>query len=469
MEQNSLDWYNEQLKIRVGDSLGNCRLKIKPMPHQWESFLFHLDTKHKSKSGDYSSEGCGKTLVLLLTALTYICWGNKVAFFTLRGLMPQLQSEIELFFENYPCEAVIQPLFQEDEEYEIPTLGLYTYHTLIIPRYWRIYKQHYDFLILDEASEIKNGLGRRFERVKTLMKYNKGILLATATPYHISPADCFSLINLTMRGFKDFYSYRRRYAVLDHFGSVKEWINLPNIKHKLFTHGLRFTKEKIMSLPEPIVSYRTLTLNSQQAEVNKRFFDYSFYENESGEFYDASYSSTLKHQRMIESISNPRKFGVEVDSIIMDDLQYLMESLYSSKLKNERIVVFFIYAETAHHYYNSLSFLFDIARVYDEYNESESFKHDDEVRAVFCTYRKGSRGFNFQNASFMYIVEISPSAGEMSQAINRIQRPGRKGNAIVYLPNIAGSAYDKSLTKLKERAEDMGNIIDVEKTLISKL
>jgi hypothetical protein len=474
-EGKDLDWYNKELRKVIGDSLGDCKLKLCPFPHQFSGYIHAMNPEYKSKTGLYDSEGVGKSLIMLMLALTYISWGNKVAFFTLPGLFPQIQDEIPKFFDNYPELPVKQPKFPvKDAKGErivhvSPPFLLLSYSTLIIPRYWARLKRDYDFLIFDEAGELKNGLGRRFERVSTLMKYDKGLCLVTATPYHVSFADCYAYIKLTLGGFKDFYAYKRRFAKLDHFKQVVGWNNIPYIRNRLFQRGIRRTKEKLLALPDPIVAYRSLRLLSGQRELHKTVMDYDFFENLKGEIFDSSYAPTLKHQQLIETVSHPSKFETGYQSVIMEDLQRIMQSLHDSKEVGQKIVVFFIYAETADFYYNELSFLFDIARVYDDNSEAEKFKDDSGVCAVFGTYKKMSRGYNFQNADYGYCVEISPSAGELSQAMNRIFRAGRTRTGTFYIPNIPNTVYDKSLLKLQVRKGEMGNAIDIEGSAISKV
>jgi SNF2 family DNA or RNA helicase len=467
-----LDWFNNELKEIIGEGLGSCKLKIKPFYHQYQDLLFALDLKHNSKTGLYSGEGIGKSLSMLLVALAYISWGNRVVLYTLTPLFQQMKSEVDTFFIDFPCEAVIQPKYPTKDKqglrlvHESPKLLLMSYSTLIIPRYWARVKRDYDFIICDEASEIKNGLGRRFERLSTLMSYNKGILLATATPFHISYADCFAYIKLTYGVYKDFHAYKRKHGVLDHFGGVKSWSGTANIRRNLFTHGLRRTKEKLLDLPPTLVSYRTLSLTESQNEVYSRFHDYEFFESLQGNIFDASYSPTLKHQRMIQAVSNPELFEQGTESSVMTDLSILMKSLAA---QGEKMLVFFIYADTAKKYYDDLSFNFNISRIYDDENESQAFLNDPSINFCFASYKKGSKGFSFGQVKYLYLVEIDPSAGTISQALNRISRANSLTSSTAYIPNITSTVYDKSLVKLKDRTRDMGNLMDIEGSFISKL
>jgi len=465
-QKKDLDWVNQKLKAIIGDKLFDCTLKIKPFHHQYEGFLHQLDEEHRSKTGLYDTEGTGKSLVMLLVALAYISWGNKVVMFTLPNLFPQMVKEVPKFFNHFPALPVEQPKFPEGKSHESPSFLLVSYSTLIIPRYWRRYKKDYDFMILDEASEIKNGLGRRFERVRTLVKYNKGIMLVTATPYHVDYSDCYSFIKLTYGCYKDYYAYVRQHGITNHFKAVTGWKNTGFIRHRLFEHGIRRTKEQLLDLPETLVSYRSLRLSDKQLTVYKEFSDFDFFESKKGEIFDASYAPTLKHQRLIESVSNPIKFEKGVTSIIMEDLEHVMRSVLS---EGNKMVVFFVFAETAKRYKLDLSFEFNIACIFDDLSESEQFTNDPDTPFVFGTYKKMSRGFNFGFSNYLYLVEIDPSSGSVSQALNRCHRADSTESSTAYIPEIANTVYDKSLTKLKQRAVEMNQVIGTEGSFISKL
>lgn len=444
------------------------KLKVTPMPHQWKTFDAAMGSDN-NRFGDWSTEGCGKTVPLLMVALTYFRWGNKVLILTKRGLFSQLISEWNKYFENSGVIPIRQP--KDISEIQPPVL-LATHESLRIPRYWREYKKHYDYIIIDEASAIKNGTGWRFQAVEKLMAgRDKGIYIASATPYERDIMDAYSFIKLLIpASYRDFWAFKKRHGVFNDMGGFAKLVGstgLPRVKHLLFKRGVRFVKEKVWpAIPVPSVAYRYLQLTDSQRPIYEEFEDYDMFENfDTDEIFDASYSPALKYQKMLSAVSNPNKYVEGATSCILEDVEHLAKEI---KAQGDKFCVFFLYAETAKYFYEKLKPL-GVARVYGDHDESDSFKDDASVCIMLGTYVKAGFGYNFQFSKYLYLVELLPVPGIVSQATNRIVRPGAAGAATIYIPDIPKSIYTKAIKKLKERSVDMQKILDIDGTVLEKV
>jgi len=380
--------------------------------------------------------------------------------------MPQVVSEWNKYFANSGVYPVIQP---KDIEENPPPFLLCSHATLIIPRYWRAYRKFYDYIIIDESSLVlSNPKGRRIERVETLMKRrDKGLLLMSATPISKEIDSVYGHIKTLVPAiYRDWYAFARRHIIYKENSNFPQPIGvkgLHQIKAYLDKRSIRHIKEVVWDLPEPIISYRRLKLLPEQLEIYKDFKDFAFFENiDTDMVFDASYSPGLKYQKGLLACSNPNTFVPGTESCLYVDLLSVL-----SELEGAKLVVFFLYATTADHYAKKLEGDgYGVARLYDKYDELEKFQGDSQI--ICISMAKGSYGLNLQFARHLYLVELLPVPAAISQASNRVHRPGGEGSPTIYLPKIAG-IYDKCLEKLGDRSKIVKSIIDIDKSILGEI
>ena len=135
-----------------------------------------------------------------------------------------------------------------------------------------------NLVIIDESTTIKTHSAKRTKNAVKLASVSKYRRILTGSPITKDPMDLFaqcSFLNPAALGFKSFYSYRARYAVLvkqhrpggGQFPMVVGFRNLEELGKKLEKFSSRVLKKECLDLPEKIYLRREVALTSEQQKI----------------------------------------------------------------------------------------------------------------------------------------------------------------------------------------------------------
>jgi SNF2 family DNA or RNA helicase len=133
-------------------------------------------------------------------------------------------------------------------------------------------------LIVDESTIIKNPKAQRTRQMIKLGKLARYRRILTGSPVTKSPLDIFSqaeFLNPALLGFSSYYSFRRRYAVLQRrdfggrtFDQVVSYQNVEELKGILKEFSFRKTKDECLDLPPKIyMPLRPVEMTKEQKDA----------------------------------------------------------------------------------------------------------------------------------------------------------------------------------------------------------
>ena len=123
-------------------------------------------------------------------------------------------------------------------------------------------------VIIDESTTIKNKGAQRTKSLVALGLHAKYRRILTGSPVTKSPLDLYTqceFLHKSLLGFKSYYSFRNRYAVMHEIytnqHTVKipvKYINLEELEHKLKQFSYRCTKNECLDLPQSYTQNESL-------------------------------------------------------------------------------------------------------------------------------------------------------------------------------------------------------------------
>lgn len=135
-----------------------------------------------------------------------------------------------------------------------------------------------NLVIVDESTTIKNHSAKRTKTALKLARQSKYRRILTGSPITKDPMDLFAqcdFLSPNALGFKSYYSFRARYAVLmkqhkkggGHFPMVVGFRNLEELGKKLENFSSRVLKKDCLDLPEKIYLRREVPLTTEQNKL----------------------------------------------------------------------------------------------------------------------------------------------------------------------------------------------------------
>ena len=135
-------------------------------------------------------------------------------------------------------------------------------------------------LIVDESTTIKNKRAKRTQelcKISYLAKYRR---ILTGSPVTKNPLDLYTqceFLSKDLLGFKSYYTFRNRYAVLREINlgthSTKipvKFINTEELEYKLKAFSFRCTKDDCLDLPPKQHYIRNIELSEDQKKIYTR-------------------------------------------------------------------------------------------------------------------------------------------------------------------------------------------------------
>lgn len=151
-------------------------------------------------------------------------------------------------------------------------------------------------MVIDESTIIKSPTAKRTKATVKLGKKARYRRILTGSPVTKSPLDLYcqaDFLNPSLLGFSSYYSFRRRYAVLQRrdfggraFDQVVAYQNTEELQELLKTFSYRVTKDECLDLPAKIyMAPRPVELSKEQKKAYEemRRLSMAFFDDEDNE------------------------------------------------------------------------------------------------------------------------------------------------------------------------------------------
>ena len=318
-----------------------------------------------------------------------------------------------------------------------------------------------DFLIVDEAQNIKNFLSLSYQILNSIKVKNR--LLLTGTPIENNICELIGLM--------DFLNPN----LFDSKNLIGNKINY--IKRMISPFVLRRTKEDVLTLPQKNVENIFLTMQENQTKLYTSLVEKFKKElNEKNQYRVKDGTLFLKmlmilrqvccHPRILPQNLNPNNINESIK------FEKLKEILRTSYLKKQKIIVF--------------SQFTSMLRIIEEYLENENYKYyyldgqtinrekllqeyekDFDFSVFLISLKAGGVGINLISAQRIVIYDPWWNPAVEEQAIDRIYRIGQQKNVEVYKLYIKGTIEEKIYNLKITKNQIFKDLLEKQDSLLS--
>lgn len=128
-------------------------------------------------------------------------------------------------------------------------------------------------IIADESSKIKNPQSQQAKAMWQLFKHTPYKMILTGTPVTQWPLDIFGqyrFLDDSIYGTR-WFNFKHRYAVFGGYGGyeVISYQHIEEFKRLLFSHAVRFTKDRCLDLPKKVYTTLRCDLSVEQVRLYK--------------------------------------------------------------------------------------------------------------------------------------------------------------------------------------------------------
>lgn len=338
-------------------------------------------------------------------------------------------------------------------------------------------------IIIDEAHSMKN---KDANRTKSIMKLKKAKhkILITGTPIEKRPVELWNLVNfLNPLLFKNYYSFVFRYCDAkrgDYGLEVNGASNLDEL-HKILTNTImiRRTKEEVgIELPKRIDTVLPVEI-SNRGEYNKAEKEFKHWLSEKFEkqinnvekqlTFDFGEDRKLAiiHEQITKTLSAEMlvKMGVLKQLAAKGKIESVAEWIKTNLDSGEKMVIFCTHREPIERLYSQFK---KIAVKIDGSVPSEKrqgiveqFQTNDKIQLFFGNMKAAGVGITLTAASHVVIVEYPDKPGELSQAIDRINRIGQLSENInVWFFEAINTIDAELIESLNNEQKVVKNVLD---------
>jgi superfamily II DNA or RNA helicase len=384
----------------------------------------------------------GRGLIVVPTTLTYN-WKSESTRFT-----PELPMTI---FQPREKELIAQDFQSEKDSVWIITYGLFVTHAEFLSQFT------WDFLIFDEAQNLKNIAAKRTTHARSLEARFK--LCLTGTPMENHIGELYSLLDLAVPGcLGDLTSFRTRYVSPERV--LPEDIKYLRLKAKPLI--LRRTKGQILSeLPPKTESKLTIPFESKQLKIYR---DIALSWNEKVKGSILSIGEAQSQLMMLTALLRLRQACSDPSGIpgvhyaeVPPKISALLESLEEISESGESALVFTQFRHTL----DRLSQALQAAKIThfvihgavsrkERERILQAFQESERGSILLMTLKTGGVGLNLVKASYVFHVEPWWNPAAENQATDRAHRMGQTRPVQVFR-YIMGDSVEEKIESLKER------------------
>lgn len=325
------------------------------------------------------------------------------------------------------------------------------------PHREQILKQHYDFVLVDEAHKLKNSDTKNYQFVRSLQK--KYCLLLTATPIQNKLTDIFNLVSILKPGFLgDYQTFKKKFNAkkrrLEDDQHLKRLIQKVMVRNRREDTNVEWTKRKVENI--------SVDFSAEELEVYRQI------------------EQVLKHKTKFSSLVYLREFCSSREACYLSLKKDLTEE-NDQQLKEEKMAIIKAIEQLPHHKkaleaVNLVKSIDDKCIIFTEYRATQvylqwllqqegirsvpfrgGFKRgkkdwmkqlfENHVQVLIAT-EAGGEGINLQFCNHLINYDLPWNPMRLEQRIGRVHRFGQKNDVHVYNFSIKNTVEDHVLQLL---------------------
>lgn len=457
------------------------KLKTPLHKHQVNELRFHLG---KGRSASWDEMGVGKTLIALaklrilynlrlIENILVVCplsvletWSSEIekhTTFTYTKLTGSLENKVKLLHNNTPIFLISYDSIPGRKK----TLGIL---------FGALIAKGIDFIILDEATYIKNYNALRTQTLTKLCDIVGRTLFLSGTPIANKPEDVITVYRAMDGGNtfgKNFFSARNRYFENHGYG-FPDWHlrkdKEEEFRNRLFLNATRILKSECLDLPDKIFTERYADLTAEQTALYVPVAQEILHELRlpAGR---VKIQNTLVKLAKLSQIANGFIYtDKDVQSFVSNPKLELLQEVIHEVPEGEKIIVFAKWRQDLANIEriltdNGMHFVSISGSTHDRSTPINSFNKVDNVKVLVSQITAGAYGLNLVAANYMIYYSMGFSINEWLQSQDRIHRIGQTKNC-VYISLLCRNTVDSYIYKsLKEGVEISKSLIN-EKSIL---
>jgi SNF2 family DNA or RNA helicase len=398
---------------------------------------------HRLKIGDIRN-----CLVISPVSIMWSAWEKDIQKF-----QPHLTFEV-LWHRNAAKRVSLLEGFNKD-------IAIINYE--VIKKYFNLLKGRFDQIVLDESTKIKNKASKTSRKVLQLGKLTKFRSALSATPGH-RPEHYWSQMSFLDPDIFNmgFSKFRERYCYPIPLGETGlfRWEPKPEmfeeLNRKIFSVGIRISKDDCLDLPEKVFSVRDIILPPKAMSLYKKMAKESIVtvndDTILAEFPIVEYG---KLRQMSDGIlmNSETKVVHKIHDEKMKELDHLIEST------DGQIIVWTNYRETVREIaekYNALTY-YSLTK--NKRKNEEDFL-DGKNRIIVCHPGSAGHGITWVNCSTVIYFNLPESLEYYLQSQDRVHRIGQVNKCTYYILRAVGTLDVVIWNRLEKNEEFQDDIIN---------
>lgn len=418
------------------------------MPHQ----LSALQRLRESKGRQLLHIGCGggKTL----TTLTYL--NNEKIKRTLiiapATLLSVWEDEAVKWFSSHVIKIKGSPI-ERKKIYKNFGDGIYVvgYETFL--RDWKlIYQLDFQAIVAEESHRIKSPTAKVTKAILKMAKKTNVRIALTGTAMPSGWKDMWSQVNFISPGamYGSFFAWRQIHCIMPipNCPAITGYRDIEKIKQDIKPFVFTVPKEQIDKALPP-ATYQDITFELSDKE--RKFYNQMRDEMrlEIAEDQEMTIMNALGLiLRLRQAVNGLFVFGIDVPSSKIQVLKDLLDSID----KEEKVIIFTMFAETARELQRQLGTSFVVSG--ETQDKDEVVAEWKKNGRVLIGTKSLSEGWNLQECRIIINFDLPYTNAEYIQRVSRSLRSGQNRPVLVY-NLIAEKTVDAHVQKILEKKKGM--------------
>ncbi len=330
-------------------------------------------------------------------------------------------------------------------------------------------KMHYTYMVVDEATCIKNHKAKRTIAATRLGWRAEYRRILTGTPITKGPLDLFAqmeFLETGLSGHKNFLSFKNFYANYRRveFGNrsyekIDSYKNLDTLKQHVSTFSYRVLKSECLDLPEKIFENVYVSHTPEQAELYRKLKEEALIEfaDQSTISSTSALTTLMKlHQINCGHVKNDDDQIIHIPNNRVATLERIIETI------DGKVIIWAHFQEDIRMICAALSKIYGPESVVHYYGETtvgeralhlERFKRDPLCR-FFVSNETGSKSLTLVQACYAVYYSYSYKLETWLQSQDRNHRIGQDKN-VTYLSMIIRKTVDEAVMKALRNKKDI--------------
>jgi len=339
--------------------------------------------------------------------------------------------------------------------------------------------KEWDFVIIDEAQNIKNPDAAQTMAVKSLV--TKTYIAMTGTPVENRLSELWSIFDFTNKGYLgNLRNFQQNYAMPIEKFRDEERIEKLKLATAPFTlRRLKNDKSIISDLPEKLVFDEYCYLSKEQAALYEKVLENSFKAMEGKIGIDRK-GHIFKLITSLKQICNHPTQYTKIDKLTKD-LSGKTEKLFSIieqiQEQNEKAIIFTQYKEMGDLLVSMIKDEFKIDTPFFHGSVTrirrdemvEAFQTNEDIKLMIISLKAGGTGLNLTAATNVIHYDLWWNPAVEDQATDRTYRIGQTHNVIVHRLITLGTFEEKIDEMIKSKKELADLTVSTGEKLITEL